>query len=123
MIDEVIAKIKDIAGVTVIYFLKDNRIIKEHNRTADKNYLEHVQAILNSDSLLQSISSNLFSDKFHTYSLLNEEGLMIISKLNNQENLYMIIVAGENEPVDLLSLLKICKETRLLFNDHTVTNA
>ena len=123
MIDEVIGKIKDIAGVNIIYFLKDNQIIKEHNNTADENYLEQVQAILKSDSFLQSISSNLFSDEFHTYSLLNEEGLMMISKLNKSENLYMIIVAGENEPVDLLSLLKICKETRLSFNDHTVTNA
>lgn len=112
MIDEIIAKIKDIAGVNVIYFLKDNQIIKEHSNTADKNYLEQVQTILKSDSLLQSISSILFSGEFHTYSLLNEEGLMVISKLNNTESLYMIIVAGENEPVDLLSLLKICKETR-----------
>ncbi len=117
MIDEVIGKIKDIAGVNVIYFLKDNQIIKEHNNTTDKNYLEQVETILKSDSLLKSISSNLFSDEFHTYSLLNEEGLMMISKLNNMENLYMIIVAGENEPVDLLSLLKICKETRLSFQD------
>ena len=65
----------------------------------------------------------MFSDEFHTYSFLNEAGLMIISKLNNQESVYMIIVAGENEPVDLLNLLKICKEARLSFNDNTVANA
>lgn len=117
MIDEIIAKIKDIAGVNVIYFLKDNQIIKEHNNTADKNYLEQVQTMLKSDSLLQSISSSLFSDEFHTYSLLNEEGLIMITKLNNMEGLYMIVVAGENEPVDLLSLLKICKEAQLSFQD------
>ena len=123
MIDEVIAKVKNVAGVDVIYFLKDSQIIKEHNNTTNENYLEQVQNLIKSESLLKSIGSNLLSDEFHTYSLLNEAGLMIVSKLNNQENLYMIIVAGENAPVDLLNLLKICKETRLSFNDHTVTNA
>ena len=123
MIDEVIAKVKDVAGVDVIYFLKDSQIIKEHKNTSNENYLEQVQNLIKSESLLKSIGSNLLSDEFHTYSLLNEAGLMIVSKLSSQENLYMIIVAGENAPVDLLNLLKICKEARLSFNDHTVTNA
>ena len=117
MLDEVIAKVKDIAGVDVIYFLKENQVVKEHKNTSSEGYLTQVQNILKSDSSLNSVSSNLFSDEFHTYSLLNEGGLIIISKFSVQESLYMIIVAGENEPVDLLSLLKICKETRLHFQD------
>lgn len=122
MIDEIIAKVKDIAGVDIVYFLTDNQIVKEHKNTTNENYLEQVQNILKSDSLLKSISSNFFSDEFHTYSFLNEVGLMIISKLSVQESSYMIIVAGENEPVDLLNLLKICKEARLSFQDYKVTN-
>ena len=117
MIEEVIPKVKDIAGVDVVYFLKNNEIVKEHKNTSSENYFTQVQNILKSDFLLKSISSNLFSDEFHTYSFLNEVGLMIISKLNDQENLCMIIIAGENEPVDLLNLLKICKETRLSFQN------
>jgi len=122
MIDEVIAKVKDVVGVDLVYFLKNNQIIKEHNNTASESYLEQVQNILKSDSLLKSISSNMFSEEFHTCSFLNKTGLMIISKLESQEGLYMIIIAGENEPVDLLSLLKICKEARLSFPCDTVTN-
>ena len=122
MIDEVIAKVKDVAGVDLVYFLKNNQIIKEHNNTASESYVEQVQNILKSDSLLKSISSNMFSEEFHTCSFLNKAGLMIISKLESQGGLYMIIIAGENEPVDLLSLLKICKEARLSFPGDTVTN-
>ena len=117
MLDEVISKVKDVAGVDVVYFLKNNEIVKEHRNTSSDNYLTQVQNILKSNSSLNSISSNLFSDDFHTCSFLNEAGLMIVSKFSNQESLYMIIVAGENEPVDLLSLLKICKEIRLSFQN------
>ena len=122
MIDEVISIVKGVAGVDIIYFLKDSQIIKEYCNTSGENYLVQVQNILKSESLLKIISSALFSDEFHTYSLLNEGGLMIISKLDSKENLYMIVVAGENEPVDLLNLLKTCKEARLSFQNHTITN-
>lgn len=122
MIDEIIAKVKDVAGVDVVYFLQNNQIIKEHNNASNENYLTQVQEMLKSESFLKPIGSNLFSDEFHTCSLLNETGLMIISKFNSNEGLYMIIVAGENNPVDLLNLLKICKEARLSFSGDTVTN-
>ncbi len=118
--NEVILKIKNVVGVDVIYFLKNNVILNKHHNFPCDTYLEQVQNILKSDP---SLGTNLFSDEFHTYSFLNEAGLMVISKLSNVEGLYMIIVAGENEPVDLLNLLKICKETRLSFQGSTVTNA
>ena len=121
--NEIIVKVKDVAGVDVVYFFNGSQIIKEHHNTESDNYLEQVQNIVKSDPLLKSVSSNLFSEEFHTYSFLNESGLMVISKLSDSESLYMIIVAGENAPVDLLNLLKICKETRLSFNNLTVTNA
>ena len=120
MIDEVIAKVKDIAGTDIVYFLQDGQILKEHINTSSTNYLKQIQDMLKSEPLFKSIGLNLFSDEFHTYSLLNETGLIIISKLSAIENLYMIIVAGENEPVDLLNLLKICKETRLSFQDMKI---
>ena len=113
--NEAIAKIKNISGIDVIYFLKDNQILKEHRNTSSENYFDQVQNILKSNS-------TLFSDEFHTCSLLNEAGLIIIFRLDSLESLYMIIVAGENNPVDLLNLLKICKEVRASFENHMLTN-
>ena len=121
--NEIITKIKDIAGVDVVYFIKNNQVLKEHRNTSSESYLTQVQNMVKSDSLLELIGSNLFSNEFHTYSLLNKSGLTIISKFSGKESLYMIIVAGENEPVDLLNLLKICKETQLSFHDYTIINA
>ena len=113
--NESIEKIKNISGVDVIYFLKDRQILKEHCNASGENYFEQIQNMLKSNSVL-------FSDEFHTCSLLNESGLIIILRLDSLENLYMIIVAGENEPVDLLNLLKICKEVRGDFENHMLTN-
>lgn len=123
--NEIIAKVTKVAGVDIVYFLRNNQIIKEHNNAQRENYLPEVQNILKSDSISNEISSNLFSDEFHTYSFLNESGLIVISKLSiqGQENFYMIIVAGENEPVDLLNLLRICKEARQSFLEQQVTSA
>lgn len=113
-IDEVIAKTKDLKGVDLIYFLdKNNNIIKEHKNTEKTYYLEEILNIIKSEELLKSLSSTFLDSKpFHTYTLLNENGLIVISKLAVLENLYMVIIAGEEDPVDLLSLLKICKETQ-----------
>ncbi len=121
--NEIITKIKDIAGIDIVYFIKNNQVLKEHRNTSSESYLTQVQNMVKSESLLELIGSNLFSNEFHTYSLLNESGLMIISKFGSKESLYMIIVAGENEPVDLLNLLKICKETQISFHDYTIINA
>lgn len=123
--NEVIAKVTKVAGVDIVYFLRNSQVIKEHNNAQSENYLAEVQNILKSDSISSELSSTLFSDEFHTYSFLNESGLMVISKLSiqGQENLYMVIVAGENEPVDLLNLLRICKEARQSFLDKQVTSS
>ena len=113
-IDDIINKIKDLKGVDLVYFLdKTNQIIKEHKITGTNNYSEQIQSIIKSESLLENISRTFLDSKsFHTYTLLNENGLIIISRLATLENLYMIIIAGEKEPVDLINLLKICKETQ-----------
>ena len=116
-LNESISKINNITGVDVIYFFKNNLIVKEHHNSTAETYFEQVQNILKSD--FRAIGS---SSEFHTCSFLNESGLIIISKLSNIEGLYMIIVAGENNPVDLLNLLKICKEIRLSSQNGTITN-
>lgn len=111
--DEIISKIQNITGVDVIYFLNKNcQIIKEHKITGTNNYTEEIIEVIKSESLLERVSKTFNSNLFHTYILLNEYGLIIISNLSNVDTIYMIIVAGENEPVDLIKLLKICKETR-----------
>ena len=112
--DEVISKIKDIAGIDLVYFLNKNyEIIKEHKITpSSNNHHEQVIGIIKSEALLEKVSTTLNSNPFHTCTLLNELGLMVISKLSNMENLYMITIAGENEAVDLIKLLNICKEIR-----------
>ena len=114
MTDEIIAKIKNITGVDLIYFLDTglNLVRKEEKNTSSKDYLPQILNILKLESLANTIGNVFYSKRFHTYTLLNETGLMVISKISNPE-LYIVIVAGESEPVDLLSLLKTCKEIRL----------
>lgn len=113
-IEDVIAKIKSLKGVDLIYFLdKNNQIIKEHKITDPNNYSEQITKILKSESLLETIGRTFLDSKsFQTYTLLNENGLIIISRLAILENPYMIIIAGEEESVDLINLLKICKEAQ-----------
>ena len=121
LFSEAISQIRDIPGVDRVYFINEAKeIIKEHSNNQTDNYLEQVRNILNSESLLKPVSNKLYEDEFHTYSFLNEEGLIVISRLSNSENLYMVVIAGENEPVDLLNLLKICKENRLNFQESSV---
>lgn len=117
LFDEVIEKIKDIAGVDLIYFIDNNyQIIKEHNNTGTDNYLHQISNILKSGPLFNKVSTTYYGDSFHTFTLLNETGLIVISKLTGEfENLYMVIIAGEKEPIDLINLLKICKEIRTKF--------
>jgi hypothetical protein len=88
-------------------------VVKESRFTSANDYLDQILDIVNSEELLDNIATGKDLGSFHTYTLLNESGLIVISKITKPVNLYMIIVAGENEPVDLVSLLKICKEFRL----------
>lgn len=114
LFDEAIVKLKNIEGVDLIYFLNENyEIVKEHRITESNDYLEQVLNIIKSN--FNSLATPLNSNQFHTYTLLNEAGLVIISKI---ENLYMVIIAGENDPVDLINLLKNCKEIRLGVVNH-----
>lgn len=111
--DEIISKVQSVSGVDVIYFLdKDYNIVKEKKLAETQNYKDEVVNILKSESKFNSIGSTFLSNSFHTYTLLNEQGLIIITQVDYL-NLSLIIIAGENEPVDLISLLRICKEIRL----------
>ena len=115
----VISKIQAVSGIDVVYFLDNSyNLIKEKKLTETKNYIEEVINILKSNSKLNSVSSNFLSNSFHTCTFLNELGLIIIAKVDYL-NLYLIVIAGENEPVDLLNLLKICKEIRLSSTQHS----
>ena len=115
-LDENINGIVNVAGVDLIYFLDDNyQIVKEQNITDSPNYLEQIQNIIKSACLNESFG--FYLKPFHTCTLLNENGLIIISKLTLSENLYMVIIAGENEPVDLINLMKTCKEVRVKYED------
>lgn len=115
-LDEIISRLSKIAGIDYVYFLdKELNIIKEQGFKGTNNYFQEILNIIKSESLFEKISKNFYSSSFHTYTFLNENGLIVILKLHNKTDLYTIIIAGENEPVDLINLLKICKESRLNF--------
>ena len=113
LLDEIVDKVKNIVGVDSVCFIKDNNeIIKEHKIRPVKDYLKAVFNLIKSKS--ESNNENNYLEKFHTQTFLNESGLIIISHLDNQnkDNLYLVVVAGENQAVDLINLLKKCKECR-----------
>lgn len=114
MLDEIIAKVQNVGGVDLIYFLDNTyQVIKEkRNNIETNNYLEQILNIIKLESITDELGTTFYSKVFHTYTLLNETGLVVISKISNL-GLYMIVIAGENDPVDLINLLKICKEVRL----------
>ena len=115
-LDEIISKLSSITGIDYVYFLdKELNLVKEQKVKGTNNYLQEILNIIKSESLFEKISKNFYSSSFHTYTFLNENGLIVILKLHNQADLYVVIIAGENEPVDLINLLKICKESRLNF--------
>ena len=112
-IDEVINKTQNLQGIDLIYFLNKNyEIVKEKRKSNAPDYLEQITNILKLGPGIENISQTFHSKSFQTLTLLNESGLIVISRLNFEENLYMVIIAGENEPVDLMALLKICKEAQ-----------
>ena len=111
-LSDLISKMNTIKGINTVYFLDENKKpIKEFHYNETENYSNQIQELLHLEPLLNSVGSNLFQSELHTNYFLNEDGLIIISKVGS--NLYMIIIAGENEPADLMNLLKICKESRI----------
>lgn len=125
--DEIISNITKISGVDCIYFLSnDYEVIKEKNVKGTSNYSEQILNIVRPKSFFEKISSDFYSKPFHTYTLLNENGLVVISRFflnsDSEDNLYLVIIAGENEPVDLINLLKICKECRFSFKNLLKSN-
>ena len=105
LINQALNKIKVFPGADIVYFLEKSgsgyNIISEHNNSGTNNYLEQITGILNSEPLMNNIGSTFYSNHFHTYTLLNETGLIIITKISDLGSLYLVIIAGEKEPVDL----------------------
>lgn len=118
-LDEVIKKIQMLKGIDLVYFLdSDYKVLKELKITEADNCLDQIKEIIKLESLSNKIGEAFYSKDFHTYTLLNESGLIVISKLSTSDTIYMVIVAGEDEPVDLINLLKICKETHFTLLTH-----
>lgn len=110
LINDLISKLKDVSGVDTLYFLNSNfELIKEYKNTDSPNYLQQIKSIIEAK---QSFETN--ATEFNTITLLSENGLIIVSKINSDETFFLVIVAGENEPADLLNLLKICKEPHVV---------
>ena len=122
--DKIINEVKIITGVNCIFFLDSNyQSIKEHKINDSKTYQQEIQNLFKSEALFEKIGNNFYSKPFHTYTMLNEHGLIVITKMENpKENFYMVIIAGEKEPVDLINLLKTCKESRLDFENASKAN-
>ena len=99
-----------IAGIDTVYCLDENlQLLKEKNISSSNKYLEQVLNVLKSS---KNIDAKFYSKPFHTCTLLNENGLILISKVNVNNGVYLVVIGGENEPVDLISLLKTVKEIR-----------
>ncbi len=123
LINEVISSVKNVTGIDLVYFLdKNQKIIKEQKYYNINNYYNEVLQLIKSTASIEIASKSFYTHPFHTFTFLNEDGLLVITKLDNLENLYMVIVAGENESVDLISLLKKCKETRLKYQDSILAS-
>ncbi len=112
-------KIRKIAGINCVYLLnKELTLTKEEKISGNDNHLNEITNILKSESTVEKLAAGSYSKPFHTYTFLNENGLTVILKLKSSDTFYMIVIAGENEPVDLINLLKTCKEVRLDFENH-----
>lgn len=105
-------KLESFQGVDVIYLFDSSlNLIYEKNKSSNNiNYVDQLKNILKVDSISNEIGTSIYSKPFHTYTLLNENGLIIISKLKKEKFNYLAIIGGENEPVDLLNLLRLVKE-------------
>lgn len=122
-INETSNKLASISGVNMFYFLDNNyQMIKSQISESSDSYLDSIISILKSEDLFNKLSNYFFSDAFHTYTILNESGLILITKLYNDENLYLVMIAGENTPVDLINLLRICKESRINYKSTIEAN-
>ena len=109
--DEIISKVRGVSGVDLIYFIdSNNQMIEEYKISPVENHFEQVLNIIKLEPLSDKLSSFFYSLPFHTCTLLNEAGVIVISKITNPENSYLIVIAGEKEPVNLLNLIKVCKE-------------
>lgn len=107
-LDEITASFQKMAGVDLVYFLDSSyQIVKKSNNDGRANYLDQVLNIINSAGNFNASRRN---KELKTYTLLNEDGLILISKVDVLGGLYMVVIGGENDPVDLITLLKLVKE-------------
>ena len=118
--NELISKTKGLSGLDLIYLIDDSfQVTNIHKINDTSDYLNNITNLIKKQNSLEGVSKSLFSDDFHTYTLLNESGLILVSKLSSDENCYLVIIAGENNPVDLINLFKICKEARQKYMSTT----
>lgn len=104
-------EISGLEGIDVVYALDgSNNVISEINNSGTGNYLSQVVKLISLESVSNEIGNSLYEKPFKTCTLLNEDGLMIITKIDLEDDIYIIIVAGEAEPVDLINLLRMVKE-------------
>jgi hypothetical protein len=118
--NELISKTKELSGLDVIYLIDDSfQVTNVHKVNDTSDYLNNIINLIKKQDSLEEVSKPLFSDNFHTYTLLNESGLILITRLSSDENCYLVVIAGENNPVDLINLFKICKEARQKYMSST----
>ncbi len=103
--NDFITKIENISGIDYACLLYNSyQIVKEEKINDVQDYLSCIVNIIKEGN----------NSNFHTYTLLNESGLIILTKLSS-EPFYLVIIAGENTSVDLISLFKACQEARSNF--------
>lgn len=107
--DALLSKIDIIQGVDLICFLnKDFQVIREKNKSLIDLNVDNISNIIKSG--IFNPENSTFSSPFKTCTLLNDNGLIIISKVSDKYDLYMVVFGGEKEPVDIINLLKLVKE-------------
>lgn len=108
LLDKITNLLEKVEGIDLVYFLDSSfQIIKKSSNNGKATYFDQVLNIISAAGNFYTTDG---SKPSQMYTLLNEEGLIVISKLDILGGLYMVVIGGENEPVDLINLLKLVKE-------------
>lgn len=109
LVNSSISKISELEGINSIVFLdRDKQVISEKNNSEGKTYTAELISILDIEGHSNEIGNAIFSKPFNVYTLLNENGVIIIATISSGG--YLAVVAGEDTPVDLIALLRVVKE-------------
>lgn len=110
--DTLMVDVNQIRGLDFVYFLDGSgQVIREKSFTESSNHLEQVKNIISQNPFVNEISSDIYGEPFKICTFLNERGLIILSRICDNPNLYMVLTGGEKEPVDLINLLRLVKES------------